>query len=96
MNIYQRINAVQKQVKYIKKDSVVSTGSGSYQAVSHDNVISELRGHLIEQGILVIPSLVSSEWFGRVRVKRNRLTGFIPLSSLSGFRIWMKRVTALN
>lgn len=62
LNIYQRINAVQKEVKYIKKDSEVSTGRGSYRAVSHDNVVAELRPSMIEQGIIVIPSLVDDAW----------------------------------
>ena len=60
MNIYQRINEVQKHVEYIKKDTDVA---GQYKAVSHDNVVAQIRGDLLKQGILVLPSLIEDEWF---------------------------------
>lgn len=58
-NIYQRINAVQRAIGYIQKDRSVSTGGGSYKAVSHDAVIAMLRPHLIDQGIVVTTSLAN-------------------------------------
>ena len=58
MNIYQRINAVRAQVSYVQKDKKVE-GAG-YMAVTHDAVTSAIRPALIEQGIIVTPSLVSS------------------------------------
>lgn len=58
MNIYQRINAVRKAIGYIQKDKAVSTGSGSYKAVTHDAVTGLIRQHLIEQGIVIVPDLV--------------------------------------
>lgn len=61
MNIYQRINEVRKKVWYIKKDKSVSTGgAGSYKATTHDAVTALVRNHLIDQGVLIIPRLVSS------------------------------------
>lgn len=51
-NIYQRINAVMKVVKYVQKDITV-TGAGSYKAVSHDMVLAVLREQLVTQGIVV-------------------------------------------
>jgi hypothetical protein len=62
-NIYQRISAVQKAIGYIQKDRAVSTGGGSYRAVSHDAVIALLRPHLIEHGIVVTTSLVGEPEF---------------------------------
>ena len=56
-NILQRINAVQKEISYIQKDRSVSTGGGSYKAVSHDVVIAMLRPHLIKHGIVVTTTL---------------------------------------
>lgn len=52
-NIYQRINAVQKTVEYVQKDASVSTGGGSYKAVSHDMVIAVLRPAMVKEGIVV-------------------------------------------
>lgn len=60
MNLYQRINAVRIAVKYVQKDKSVSTGGGSYRAVTHDMVTAMIRSHLIENGIICIPSLVTS------------------------------------
>jgi len=61
MNIYQRINAVRKEVDYIQKNKSVSTGqSGSYKAVTHDEVTGIVRKHLVEHGIVCVPSLVES------------------------------------
>jgi len=56
-NVFQRINAVQAEIGYIQKDRSVSTGGGSYRAVSHDVVIALLRPHLIKHGIVVTTSL---------------------------------------
>jgi len=56
LNIYQRINEVRKKVDYIRKDKDVQ----NYKAVTHDAVTSELRGELIENGIIVVPRLISS------------------------------------
>lgn len=56
MNIYQRLNAVRKKVEYIQKDATVA----GYRAVTHDQVTAIVRPHLVEHGIMVVPSLVSS------------------------------------
>lgn len=58
MNIYLRINAVRKAVQYIQKDKLV-TGHG-YKVVTHDAVTREVRPHLIEHGIVCVPSLLES------------------------------------
>lgn len=60
MNIYQRINAVQQKIKYVQKDKAVSTGSGSYMAVTHDQVTAMVRPLLVEFGIVVVPKLIKS------------------------------------
>jgi hypothetical protein len=51
-NIYQRINAVMKEVEYVQKDATI-TGGGSYKAVTHDNVTAVLRPLLVKHGIVV-------------------------------------------
>lgn len=60
LNLLQRINEVRKAVAYIKKDKSVSTGSGSYKAVTHDQVTAMVREHMTEQGIVSWPHLVES------------------------------------
>lgn len=60
LNIYQRVNAVRKKIDYIQKDKSVSTGGGSYKAVTHDMVTAMVRQHMIDAGIVCYPSLVDS------------------------------------
>lgn len=66
LNLYQRINEIRKKVDYIQKDKSVSTGGGSYKAVTHDQVTAILREHMIAQGVICIPSLVASTANDRV------------------------------
>ncbi len=58
MNLLQKINKVQQSIKYIQKDKSVSTGGGSYKAVTHDVVTAMVRPAMIEQGIVCIPCLI--------------------------------------
>lgn len=60
MNIYQRVNSVRQKIDYIQKDKSVSTGGGSYKAVTHDMVTAMVRQHMIDAGIVCFPSLVES------------------------------------
>ncbi|MEW8481871.1 MAG: ERF family protein [Candidatus Thiodiazotropha endolucinida] len=57
LNVYQRVNEVRKEVEYIKKDAIVQ----GYSAVTHDMVTARLRDSLIKHGLLVVPSVLSSE-----------------------------------
>jgi hypothetical protein len=60
MNLYQRINEVRKDISYVKKDKDVSTGGGSYKAVTHDQVTGMVRQHMVKHGIVSYPILVES------------------------------------
>lgn len=60
MNLYQRINEVRKEINYVKKDKDVSTGGGSYKAVTHDQVTGMVRQHMVKHGIVSYPILVDS------------------------------------
>lgn len=53
MNVYQRINAVMKDVTYVQKDKVVDGGGSKYRAVTHDKVVSVLRAAMVENGLTV-------------------------------------------
>jgi hypothetical protein len=60
-NIYQRINEVRKKATYVQKDKSVETGGKPYKVVTHDAVTALLRNHLIDQGVLIVPRLISSK-----------------------------------
>ncbi len=59
-NLMQRIIEVRMAVDYIQKDKSVSTGGGSYRAVTHDAVTGILREHMNKAGIVCFPVLVES------------------------------------
>jgi hypothetical protein len=60
LNLFQRINECRKKIDYIKKDKDVSTGGGSYRAVTHDTVTAIVRKHMVDFGIVSYPVLVDS------------------------------------
>lgn len=73
MNIYQRINAVRKAIGYVQKDKAVSTGGGSYKAVTHDAVTGMVRASLIEHGVIIVPSVVNSVFHPKEPDAKQRL-----------------------
>jgi len=70
LNIYQRINSVQRAIGYIQKDKDVG---GAYRAVTHDAVTALLRKHLIEAGIAVAVSCITSEFDHKEEGSKQRL-----------------------
>lgn len=62
LNIYQRINEVRKAIGYVQKDKDVGFGKSSYRAVTHDAVTGMVREALIKQGVVIVPSVISSEF----------------------------------
>lgn len=60
LNLMQRIVQIRKAVTYIQKDKSVSTGGGSYKAVTHDAVTGMLRQHMDTFGVVSWPVLVAS------------------------------------
>jgi hypothetical protein len=66
-NIYQRINAVMKEVKYIQKDAKVQ----GYMAVTHDKVTATLRESLVNNGIIIVLKQES----GEILEKRDKANG---------------------
>lgn len=73
MNIYQRINEVRKSIGYIQKDKSVSTGGGSYKAVTHDAVTGMIRDALIKQGVVIVPSVTSCTFHPKESDAKQRL-----------------------
>ena len=57
-NIFQKINKVMNDVKYLMKDDKVVTNAktgASYKAITEEKVTSELRKAMIKHGIVIIP-----------------------------------------
>ena len=73
MNIYQRINAVRKAIGYVQKDKAVSTGGGSYKAVTHDAVTGMVRASLIEHGVVIVPSVLTATFHQKEPEAKQRL-----------------------
>lgn len=73
LNVYQRINEVRKKINYIQKDKSVSTGGGSYKAVTHDQVTGMIRNQLIEHGIVIVPDLVAGTFHQKEEGAKQRL-----------------------
>ena len=73
LNIYQRINAVRKAIGYVQKDKAVSTGGGSYKAVTHDAVTGMVRAALIEHGVVIVPSVLCAGFNAKEPEAKQRL-----------------------
>lgn len=74
LNIYQRINEVRKSIGYVQKDKSVSTGGGSYKAVTHDAVTGMVRAELIKHGVIIAPpSVISSTFYPKEQDVKQRL-----------------------
>jgi hypothetical protein len=61
LNIYQRINAVMKEVEYVQKDGAISGGGANYKAVTHDQVTSVVRKSMVTHGIVIQVDQLKSE-----------------------------------
>lgn len=59
LNIYQRVNAVMAQVGYVQKET--KKVNNQYTFVSHDAVIARLRPFLIENGIVLHPTIIEHQ-----------------------------------
>jgi ERF superfamily len=59
-NIFQRLNAVMKEVNYVKKDKRVDGAGGGYKAVTHNMVTAITRNEFVDHGIVIVPEEVSS------------------------------------
>jgi hypothetical protein len=55
MEIYKSINKVMEKFTAVHKDGSVGFGNNSYKVVTYDNIISKLRGYLIDEQIIINP-----------------------------------------
>lgn len=58
MDIYKKVNNVMKKVTFVKKDGKIGFGNNVFSVVTYDRLLSVLRSHLIEEGIVVVPSQI--------------------------------------
>jgi hypothetical protein len=68
LNIYQRMNAVQKEVDYIQKGE--KKVDNKYGFVSHDQVTAKMQPYLVKHGICVICSV---DEYKNVNIETKRL-----------------------
>ena len=61
MNIFQKINAVMKEIEYLTKDDKVEFGNTKYKAISEEKVTTAVRNELVKQGVVIIPIEQQSE-----------------------------------
>lgn len=82
LNIYQRINAVMKDVSYVQKDRAVSGGGANYKAVTHDQAVSVIRASLVQHGIVIEPVQRSGEF---LQMRDLNLPQPVKMGLYSGF-----------
>lgn len=71
LNLWQKINAVMKDVEYLSKDDKVSTGgTGSYKAISEEKVTTVVGGALRKHGLVIIP--IEQEHFRNDEVGKDK------------------------
>lgn len=61
LNIHQRLQAIQGEVSYVKKDKEISFGkAGGYTVVGHDAVTKLVHPLLVKHGVNVIPTVTNT------------------------------------
>jgi hypothetical protein len=83
LNLFQKINEIQKKVKSVHKGSTVKINDrSSYTAVSHDDVTSLLHDPIAEFGIVAMPRMetceleiieTQKEYQGKITTQKNYL-----------------------
>lgn len=68
-NIYQRINAVMQDVKYLKKDASIQ----GYKAVTHDALVGEARQSIVNHGLVLAVSQLHGQFCEPEEGKKMRL-----------------------
>ena len=71
MNLYQKIQAVMKDVSYLCKDDKVEFGSTKYKAISEEKVTSTVRASMIKNGLVMIPVGVEMKREGQITSTQN-------------------------
>jgi len=56
--IYKKINNIMKKVEFVTKDGKLGFGNNQFSVVTHDKVLSVVRQHFVDDGVIVIPHQV--------------------------------------
>ena len=56
--IYKKINEIMKKVEFVTKDGQLGFGNNTFRIVTHDKVLSVVRQHFVDDGVIVVPSQV--------------------------------------
>ena len=81
LNLYQRLNKVQKSITYIQKEKKAGM---RYSIVSHDAVTAKVRDPLVEAGVLYFPSNLRMEQIGN-RTQCTMLVKFVNIDQPDDF-----------
>jgi len=71
MNIFEKINAVMKEIEYLTKDDKVEFGTTKYKAISEEKVTTAVRNELVKQGIVILPIEQQSENKELIRTEKS-------------------------
>lgn len=71
MNIFEKINAVMKEIEYLTKDDKVEFGTTKYKAISEEKVTTAVRNELVKQGIVILPIAQESENKELIRTEKS-------------------------
>jgi len=58
MLIYQKIHNVMGKVCFITKDGQIGFGNNIFKVVTYDRILSTMRQHLLDEGIIIIPNQI--------------------------------------
>lgn len=56
--IYKKINEIMKKVEFVTKDGQLGYGQNTFRIVTHDKVLSVVRQHFVDEGVIVVPHQV--------------------------------------
>lgn len=71
MNIFEKINAVMKEIEYLTKDDNVEFANIKYKAISEEKVTTAVRRELVKQGIVILPIEQQSESKELIRTEKS-------------------------
>jgi len=56
--IYKKINSIMRKVEFVTKDGQLGFGNNTFRIVTHDKVLSVVRQHFVDEGVIVVPHQV--------------------------------------
>lgn len=66
MNLYEKMQAIMDDVKYLAKDDQVAFGNTKYKALSEEKVTSIMRAQMVKHKLLVFPVEMTASRAGQI------------------------------